>query len=296
MEGALLPPSGIAGSVSHTGLTRELALLVAGGVVYFGGRELVQGSRSAAVRDAEWIIELEQRLGVDVERRAQEAVVGSDLLRTVGNLSYVWLHWPLLLVILGVLFVRDRWLYRRLRDAMFASGAFALAIFAVFPVAPPRFMPGFVGTVSDDARRHYLAFPLSWSNPYAAFPSFHVGWTLIACLALASATTRRRHAVFALVPAALVGLAVVTTGNHYLVDAFGGATIALVAYWWFGRRDRAGDAGHGGRGVHPATSNEYASNSVPRQSRPESVTTRWSPRSSTVTRPNCPLPGSTPSL
>lgn len=217
------------------GWGRELLVLGVGTAVYFGGRKVVEGSQPDAVRDAETIIEFEQRLGIDVERAVQDVVVDSDVLRAVGNLSYVWLHWPLLIVALALLFVRDRTVYRRLRDAMFASGLVALGIFAVFPVGPPRFMPGFVGTVSDDARVHYLAVPLEWTNPYAAFPSFHVGWTLIACLAVASIVGRRRLAASAMVPAVLVGLSVVSTGNHYVVDATVGALIALTAFWWFGR-------------------------------------------------------------
>jgi membrane-associated phospholipid phosphatase len=240
MEGAVLPPTGTTNrSVpNRPGLFRELTVLGAGALVYFGGRKVVEGSRARAVRDARWIIELEQWLGVDIEHAVQRAT-DDGVLRTIGNLSYVWLHWPLLIVVLVVLYHHDRHLYRRLRDAMFASGAVALVIFGVFPAAPPRFMPGFVGTVSDEARRHFVPTPLEWSNPYASFPSFHVGWTLIACLALAAAVGRRRWAALAMVPALLVGVAVVSTGNHYLVDAVAGAVIALVAYHWAGRR-RAG--------------------------------------------------------
>jgi membrane-associated phospholipid phosphatase len=269
MEGTPLPPAGTTVEPGHRPAPiRELLVLAAGAGVYFGGREVVQGSRPAAVRDAEWIIRFERWLGVDIERDLQDLAVRSELVRDIGNLSYVWLHWPLLLLILAVLFVRSSAQYRRLRDAMFVSGAVALAIFAVFPAAPPRFMPGFIGTVSDEARRHYLAIPLSWSNPYAAFPSFHVGWTLIACLALAASLHRRRWAVLAMVPALLVGASVVTTGNHYVVDAVAGAAIALTAYWWCGRAPRLGPL------AHDATSYEYDTNSVPVQSRPVSVTSR----------------------
>jgi membrane-associated phospholipid phosphatase len=241
MAGAARSPAGAARAPgTGDGRIRQLLLLAAGAAVYFGGREVVEGSWSDAVRHAEAIIDLERHLGVGIEADVQRLAVEHDALRVVGNLSYVWLHWPLLLAVLGWLLWRDRARYRRLRDAMFLSGAVALVIFAVFPVAPPRFMSGYVGTVSDAARRHYLEWiPLDWSNPYAAFPSFHVGWTLIACLALAASMSSRRAAVLAIVPAVLVGLSVVSTGNHYLVDAVGGAAIALAAYAWAGRRHAA---------------------------------------------------------
>ena len=60
--------------------------------------------------------------------------------------------------------------------------------------------------MSDDARRHFLPYPIDWANKFAAFPSFHVGWTLIACLALAASFRSRSLRALSLVPAGLVGL------------------------------------------------------------------------------------------
>jgi uncharacterized membrane protein YccC len=151
------------------------------------------------------------------------------------------LHWPLLITALFILFRRDPAHYRQFRSALFVSGSIGLALFAAFPMAPPRFLDGFVGTVSDDARRHHLGYPLSWANKYAAFPSFHVGWTLIACLALAASVSSRPAKVLALVPAILVGAAVVSTGNHYVVDSVSGAAIALGAYAWFSHSSNSDD-------------------------------------------------------
>lgn len=120
--------------------------------------------------------------------------------------------------------------------ALSVSGLIGLGLFAAFPVAPPRFLPGYEVTVSDAARPHYLDYPLSWTNQVASFPSFHIGWTLIACLALAgvvtAATPGRTQLLRTVVmlPALLVGIAVVTTGNHDVLDAVAGTTIALGAF------------------------------------------------------------------
>lgn len=199
-------------------------------VVYFGGRVLVEGSDVRSTSNAGRLLDLEARFGIDVESSLQEFALESDSIRILGNLSYVWLHWPLLIAALILLFVRDAPHYRQFRNALFMSGSVGLVLFAVVPMAPPRFMPGFIGTVSDDARRHYLDYPLSWANKYAAFPSFHVGWTLIACLAVAATIERRGVRAAALLPALLVGASVITTGNHYVVDSLAGAAIALAAY------------------------------------------------------------------
>lgn len=213
---------------------RESASLLAGMVIYFGGRVLVEGSEARATRNAERLLDVEAGLGIDIEPSMQQLALDSDVVRVLGNLSYVWLHWPLLISALLVLFFRDPPHYRQFRNALFASGSVGLVLFAVTPMAPPRFMPGFVGTVSDDARRHYLDYPLSWANKYAAFPSFHVGWTLIACLAVAATIDRRGVRAAALVPAVLVGISVITTGNHYVIDSVAGGAIALGAYAAFG--------------------------------------------------------------
>jgi hypothetical protein len=217
-------------------MVRELAIALAAAVVYFGGRILVEGSAERSTRNAQRILDAEQRIGLDVERGAQSLVLDNDVLRTLGNLSYVWLHWPLLITVLIVLFHRSRIRYVQLRNSLMASGLVGLVLFWVFPAAPPRFMPGYEGTVSDTARRHYLDYPLSWTNQYASFPSFHIGWTLLACLALAATMDSFRHQAVALIPALLVGLAVVTTANHYVIDTVAGVAISFWAYALFGRR------------------------------------------------------------
>lgn len=208
----------------------EAGITAAGAATYFGGRVVVEGDAAQAVANADRLQRFERAIDLDVERSLQSWVIEHDVLRVIGNLSYVWLHWPLLVGVFVVLYLRDRVRFRRLRTAMFLSGAVGLVIFATIPVAPPRFMPGFVGTVSDEARRHYIDYPLSWTNQFAALPSFHVGWTLVACLALAGLVGRRAGKVVALAPALLVAISVVTTGNHYLVDATVGTFIALAAY------------------------------------------------------------------
>ncbi len=213
---------------------REIAALATAMIVYFGGRVLVEGSEDRATRNAERLLDLEASIGIDVERSLQDVALDSDVVRILGNLSYVWLHWPLLIAALVLLFLRDPPHYRQFRNALYVSGSIGLVLFAVVPMAPPRFMPGFVGTVSDDARRHYIGYPLGWANKFAAFPSFHVGWTLIACLAVAATLDRRMARYLALIPALLVGASVVTTGNHYLLDSVAGGTIAVAAYSAFG--------------------------------------------------------------
>lgn len=215
---------------SGQAIAREIGIVVLAASVYFVGRAIGEGSTARATANAERIQRFERAVGIDVELDAQRFVLEHDWARAIANSSYVWLHWPLLIAVLVVLFDRDHTTYLRLRRALIASGLVGLVLFVVVPTAPPRFMPGFEGTVSDAARRHYLGYPLSWANRYASMPSFHVGWTAIACIALAATLASNRARLVAVAPAVLVGCAVVTTGNHYVVDAAVGLAIAAAAY------------------------------------------------------------------
>ncbi|MCP5024764.1 MAG: inositol phosphorylceramide synthase, partial [Actinomycetia bacterium] len=152
--------------------------------------------------------------------------------------------------------------YYPLRNALLVSGAIGLILFAVFPVAPPRFLPDYVGTVDEAARTHYIDIPGSWRNRFAAFPSFHVGWNAVACLALASLFGRWWVKAVALVPAALVGIAVITTANHYVVDVVAGLTISVVAFQYFLRRDSLGRSLLGGTTPTPEVKGRSPSHCV----------------------------------
>lgn len=217
---------------------RELGLVVLTMIGYFGLRLVVEGDRVTAVRNANRFIDLEARLGVDVERDVQRWVLAHDVINDTLSVGYVWLHWPVLIGVMVFLAVHAPDVLARLRMALAMSGAMGILLFATVPMAPPRFMPGFVGTVSDAARRHYLPYSLEWTNQFAAFPSYHVGWTLIACLALAGVFTSRSARLVVMTPALVVAAAVIGTGNHYVLDSVAGAAFALGA-WWIAARWRS---------------------------------------------------------
>jgi hypothetical protein len=198
--------------------------------IYFGGRRLVEGSSTTGLRNADRTLAFERALHIDVERGLQDVVLRSAALQSIGNLAYVWLHWPVVIASLVVLLVRDRSRFLRLRNGLIASGLVGLLLFWSFPEAPPRLLEGYTGTVSDAARRLYLGIPMSWSDRFASFPSFHVGWTMIACLSVAATVRRPWVRALTVLPAVLVTVAVISTANHFVVDAVAGAAIAGAAY------------------------------------------------------------------
>lgn len=274
---------------------REVGLVLLTLLGYFGLRLVVEGDPAVGERNAERLLELERSIGLDVEQAFQQWVLDHDVVRWVLSTGYVWLHWPLLIAAMGYLTWRAPAVQVRLRRAIALSAAVGIVLFASVPMAPPRFMTGYVGTVSDAARRHYLPYSLDWTNQYAAFPSYHVGWTLLACLAVAQVVRHPGLRLLVLAPAVVVAASVVGTGNHYVLDSVTGASLALAA--WFAVASRPAQAGSettvtvpvppSTRTTAPSGMREVASVAATTQGRPSSreTMTAWliCPPTSTTT-------------
>jgi membrane-associated phospholipid phosphatase len=112
--------------------------------------------------------------------------------------------------------------------ADFVSGAIGMIIFLAYPVASPRLTgSGLTDTVTTYSHAYRALQPPSLMDRYAALPSLHFGWDLLVGLTLARFHPRAAVRVLgALMPVAM-GLAVVVTANHYLLDVVVGGIVAL---------------------------------------------------------------------
>jgi membrane-associated phospholipid phosphatase len=207
---------------------RQVALVGLGVFVYFRVRGLTEGAVGTANENGLRVLAFEQRLGIDIEERAQALILGDDRLVTFANWVYIWGHWPVIIVVLGWLFVSHRPDYLLLRNAMFISGGIGLVIFATFAVAPPRLLGvGLHDTVSTRSTAYRALQPPALVNQYAAMPSLHVGWNLLVGIAVFRATRHVLLKALAVVGPFLMTVGVVLTGNHYVVDCVLGAMLAL---------------------------------------------------------------------
>jgi hypothetical protein len=102
----------------------------------------------------------------------------------------------------------------------------ALLGYYFFPLAPPRLMNG--GDFVDTVVVHHTWGSMAsgdlkhMSNQYAAMPSMHIGWSLwcgLTIFALASVPWVR---VLGLLYPAATLLVIVSTANHFWLDAVGG--------------------------------------------------------------------------
>jgi membrane-associated phospholipid phosphatase len=207
---------------------REIALVFAGLLVYFGVRAATSDDRTLAEAHARSVVHLEQALGIAREADLQGLILGHPALVTLANWIYIWGHWPLIAVSAVWLFRHRPDAYRSLRTAVFASGAIGMVIFLAYPVAPPRLTElGLLDTVTSYSHAYRALQPPSLTDRYASVPSLHFGWDLLVGLTLARYHPRTVVRVAgALMPVAMA-LAVVVTANHYVLDVIVGGIVAL---------------------------------------------------------------------
>ena len=221
--------------IRRTGVL-DLILITGAFFLYSIVREMAGGSSQAAYSHSFDIISLEQSLGIFQESRIQDAVLGSEAVVRFFNFVYTYGHFPLIGVVGIWLFVFHNERYVLFRNAVLVAGVIGLLMFNVFPMAPPRLMPldyGMVDTLSLFQKVNYHSAG-NWVNPYAAMPSMHIAFNLLLSLAVASACSGMRQpwrllglAVSIALPI-IMAMAVVVTGNHYILDIVAGYVAAAL--------------------------------------------------------------------
>jgi hypothetical protein len=214
----------------------QLAIITAAFLGYMAVRAIANGSEDVAFNHARNLLDMERTLGFDIEADIQAFVISRGWLIAVFNGIYAWVYWPMIIGTFGFTWLRHRDLYEIYRNALLYSGAVGLVTFALYPVAPPRFLDGFVDTVEGAQRSHFIAHPSFLINNFAALPSFHVGWVALAGAVLALSATRPAVRILAMLPTAAMSVAVVVTGNHYVVDVIAGIAVCLGALTLVHRR------------------------------------------------------------
>ena len=101
-----------------------------------------------------------------------------------------------------------------------------MVIHVAFPLAPPRMLEGYVDTLRVFGPSIYPEDPSrSVANQFAAMPSLHFGWALMVAVGIIVLTSSRYRWWWLAHPAVTL-LAIVATGNHYLLDAAVAAALA----------------------------------------------------------------------
>jgi membrane-associated phospholipid phosphatase len=224
-------------------LVRQLALFGAAYLGYRLVRGMVRGKASAAFQHARDLIQIERTLHLFVEPSIQAWASGSQLLMDVSSWLYVNAQTTMTVGALVYLYLRHNGSFYFVRNMLMISMLIALVGYAVFPTAPPRFMPewGFVDSVSDFTGVHVSHASATMNalfNPYAAVPSMHVAFALSIGWPLARLVRWRMARVLWMLYPFLVAFVIIATANHFIFDALLGALTAAVSAYgarWLAR-------------------------------------------------------------
>jgi hypothetical protein len=211
---------------------REAALGLGVYAAYLLVRRLVvnEEGRRRAARNAERVVVLERRLGLHVEPELQAVLLPQRRLVAILNVAYVTLNVGLTVGWLMRLFHRRHPDFHRLRRSAVLATVGAQPVFLLFPVAPPRTLDHFVDTIADVSGVDLDAGLISkLYDPIAAMPSIHLTYAVVTAAGIAE--TSGSAVARALAPAypPLVALVVLSTANHYVLDAIAGAALGLGA-------------------------------------------------------------------
>jgi len=177
-----------------------------------------------ALAHARAMLSVERALHIDVEHTLDRWLAAHHTLGLLLSDYYDNAHFIVTLGLLGWLWWRRPDAYRPLRNVLVLVNVLAFAVFWLYPVAPPRMLPGFVDVV---AATHAIG---SWhtgalasaANELAAMPSLHIAWAVWCTIVAWRIWERRWVRALAVVYPFVTAFAVLATGNHYVLDLLGG--------------------------------------------------------------------------
>jgi hypothetical protein len=215
---------------------REVALILSFYGIYsvvrnqFGSAGSPVASHHEAFQHAREVIRIERAVGLFHEESIQQWFLGWRWFIQFWNLFYGTFHFVVTAGCVVWLFRRFPDRYVRWRTTLAVTTALALFGFAFYPLLPPRLLP--TGYGFEDTLRTFGGL---WSfdsgamskvsNQYAAMPSLHFAWSTWCALVLVPTVRRTWVRVLAASYPICTLFAIVVTGNHYWLDAAGGAVI-----------------------------------------------------------------------
>jgi hypothetical protein len=235
------------------GWVGEVAVMAALYQLYDVARALVSGGTAESFSNAKGIIDAEKWLGIYWERPIQRAFLDTDWFIVFWNWWYGTVHFLIPAAALVLLYRKMPARYVRWRNTLVAMWAVGVLTFWLYPLMPPRLMPpgydcpGEKPCIVDTAvgytnlgPRQDLEFTPNgeptkatldqYANPYAAMPSFHVGWSTFTALAIWPFLRKRWMKIATFAYLGSVIFCITVTGNHWLLDVPGGWLVVGVGY------------------------------------------------------------------
>jgi PAP2 superfamily len=215
----------------------EISVIVGLAIAYNVIRALPQPREVAAFTHAQDILSLEGPLFDWIELPLNQWMAGVPVVAVAACYFYALLHYAATPFVLFRSRRQGGWQYWRGYWSLVIASGIALAVYALYPVAPPRLVPdidivdvmrafsqyGWWGAAASAPRGIGDA-----TNQFAALPSMHFGWALW-CAIQMWGFGKRIWRVLALLYPTLLTIVVIGTGNHFLTDVAAGGLCVLIA-------------------------------------------------------------------
>ncbi|MFG1927048.1 phosphatase PAP2 family protein [Cryptosporangium sp. NPDC048952] len=200
-------------------VTTEIAIILLGVGAYLAVAVGAGDRGEVATAHARTLIGVESLLGLDVEVGLASWWAEDPTRAMIADAYYVTAHFAVPFVLFGLLVLFRPDAYPRFRTAFVAASMLGVAVSWLWPTAPPRLVEGFADAPIISGLE----------NPYAAFPSMHVGWAVWAALAVGALTANVWLRALAWLHALITSVDVLVTGHHWVLDVVGGALAAFAA-------------------------------------------------------------------
>ncbi len=195
---------------------------------------------ATALGNARGMLHVERVLHIDSELTLDRWLAGHHTLGLVLSDYYDNAHFVVTLGVLGFLWWRRADIYRPLRNTLVLVNVIGFVIFWRFPVAPPRMLDGFTDVVaaSHAFGSWHTGALASHANQLAAMPSLHMAWAGWCTVALWRISSRKVVRALAVLYPFVTALAVLATGNHFVLDIVGGLLVLALSTLLVGSPDR----------------------------------------------------------
>jgi membrane-associated phospholipid phosphatase len=155
-------------------------------------------------------------------------------------------------ILAAALWLRNRAIWLAYITRVIALACAGLVTYVLFPEAPPWLAArdGLIEPVSRLSARGWIWLHAGHvqhlldnaqrdgSNPVAAMPSLHIAFATLVAICIAGRLSGRWRYLLALYPAAM-GLVLVYTGEHYVLDLVAGVAYALIIHALVSRWERS---------------------------------------------------------
>jgi hypothetical protein len=234
------PPEPVAAAPPRTRWWVELLAIAWLCWLYDATTNLAPLRLATALGNARGMLHVERVLHIDPELTLDRWLAGHHTLGLVLSDYYDNAHFVVTLGVLGFLWWRRADIYRPLRNTLVLVNVIGFVIFWRFPVAPPRMLDGFTDVVaaSHAFGSWHTGALASHANQLAAMPSLHMAWAGWCTIALWRISSRKVVRALAVLYPFVTALAVLATGNHFVLDIVGGLLVLALSTLLVGSPDR----------------------------------------------------------